>query len=81
MCRGRLDIPAVERHFEISFAESFAPELAELRALASEGLLRLTDGELELTALGSAFVRNVAKVFDRYRRTAAKAPRRFSITA
>lgn len=81
MCRGRLDIAELERRFDISFADAFAPELAELRGLESQGLLRLTDEALELTALGSAFVRNVAKVFDAYRRAPAKAPPRFSMTA
>jgi oxygen-independent coproporphyrinogen-3 oxidase len=81
MCRGRLDIAELERRFDISFGDAFAPELAELRGLESQGLLRLTDEALELTALGSAFVRNVAKVFDAYRRAPAKAPPRFSMTA
>jgi oxygen-independent coproporphyrinogen III oxidase len=81
MCRGRLDITAIERRFDISFNDAFAPESAELRGLESEGLLRLTGEEVELTPLGSAFVRNVAKVFDAYRRAPAKVPGRFSMTA
>jgi len=81
MCRGRLKFAAIERRFDISFAEAFAPELTELRGLESEGLLRLTVEAIELTPLGSAFVRNVAKVFDAFRRAKAKAPGRFSMTA
>jgi oxygen-independent coproporphyrinogen-3 oxidase len=81
MCRGRLDIAEIERRFEISFAASFAAELADLDGLRRDGLLSLTPGELALTPLGSAFVRNVAKVFDAYRRASAQAPRRFSMTA
>jgi oxygen-independent coproporphyrinogen-3 oxidase len=81
MCRGRLDLPALERRFDIRFTEAFAAELGELRALEAEGLLRLTAHALELTPLGAAFVRNVAKVFDAYRRAPAKAAPRFSMTA
>ncbi|HLK92657.1 MAG TPA: oxygen-independent coproporphyrinogen III oxidase [Polyangia bacterium] len=79
MCRGRLDIAPLEQRFGIRFADAFADELAELRRLEGEGLLRLGDQALELTPLGAAFVRNVAKVFDAYRR--APAPHRFSMTA
>jgi oxygen-independent coproporphyrinogen-3 oxidase len=81
MCRGRLEIAPLERRFDISFTDTFAPELTELRGLEREGLLQLTAEAIALTPLGSAFVRNVAKVFDAYRRAAAKAPVRFSMTA
>ena len=81
MCRGRLDIAAIERRFDVRFAEAFAAELGDLRRLEAEGLLRLTASALELTPLGAAFVRNVAKVFDAYRRAPGKAPARFSMTA
>jgi oxygen-independent coproporphyrinogen-3 oxidase len=81
MCRGRLDIAAIERRFDVRFTEAFAVEIADLRRLEADGLLRLTTYALELTPLGAAFVRNVAKVFDAYRRAPAKAPPRFSMTA
>lgn len=81
MCRGRLDIAATERRFAIRFAETFAMELAELRRLEGEGLLRVGPEALELTPLGAVFVRNVARVFDAYRRAPAKAFNRFSMTA
>ena len=81
MCRGRLEIAAIERRFGVRFTETFAPEMADLRRLEGEGLLRLGADAIELTPLGEAFVRNVAKVFDAYRRAPAKAPHRFSMTA
>jgi oxygen-independent coproporphyrinogen-3 oxidase len=81
MCRSRLDVAAIERRFGLRFSDAFAPELGELRALEAQGLLTIADDALELTALGSAFVRNVARVFDAYRRATASSPRRFSMTA
>jgi oxygen-independent coproporphyrinogen-3 oxidase len=56
----------------------FAPELERLRAFEDDGLVVRTGTQLELTALGRLFVRNVAMVFDAY---LAKAERpRFSRT-
>jgi len=81
MCRGQLDIRAIERQFAIRFDETFTAEIADLRRLEDHGLVRLAPETLALTALGATFVRNVAKTFDAYRRAAARAPRRFSMTA
>ncbi len=41
-------------------------ELARLRQLETEGLVSVRGSEIELTALGRIFVRNVACVFDAY---------------
>ncbi|MBZ4406641.1 oxygen-independent coproporphyrinogen III oxidase [Myxococcus sp. XM-1-1-1] len=42
----------------------FAPELERLRTFEEDGLLVRSGSQLELTALGRLFVRNVAMVFD-----------------
>ena len=55
-------------------ATAFSRELDDLRALEREGLLRIHGTEIELSALGRIFVRNVAMVFDSYLRLAAKRP-------
>ncbi|QSQ24136.1 oxygen-independent coproporphyrinogen III oxidase [Pyxidicoccus parkwayensis] len=47
-------------------ARDFAPELERLRAFEDDGLVVRTGTQLELTALGRLFVRNVAMVFDAY---------------
>jgi len=60
-------------------ATAFARELEDLRALEDEGLLRIDGNEIELSALGRIFVRNVAMVFDSYLRNPAK-PAAFSRT-
>ncbi|NOK38611.1 oxygen-independent coproporphyrinogen III oxidase [Corallococcus exercitus] len=59
-------------------ATYFAPELERLRAFEADGLLVRDGTQLELTALGRLFVRNVAMVFDAHLARAAKP--RFSRT-
>jgi oxygen-independent coproporphyrinogen-3 oxidase len=59
-------------------ARYFASELERLRPFEDDGLLVRSGTQLELTALGRLFVRNVAMVFDAYLSRAAKP--RFSRT-
>ncbi|MCP3098912.1 oxygen-independent coproporphyrinogen III oxidase [Myxococcus sp. K15C18031901] len=59
-------------------ARRFAPELALLRRFEEDGLLERAGTQLELTAMGRLFVRNVAMVFDTYLSRAEKP--RFSRT-
>ena len=85
MCRGHLDLAEIERRHELRFATAFAAELAALRRLEDDGLLRLDLGaaRLDLTPLGAVFVRNVARVFDAHRRPERERPGaspRFSVT-
>ena len=83
MCTGQLDLAALERRFGLRFATTFAPELAALRRLEGDGLVRLdlAAARLELTPLGVVFVRNVAREFDVYRRKPREGgPARFSAT-
>jgi len=70
LCAFRLDVPELERRTGLTFREAFAPELAELRRLETTGLLAFAGPSLELTPLGRLFARNVAMVFDAYRRRA-----------
>lgn len=79
MCRFRLDVGALEGRYAFRFGERFAREIPELVDLARQGLLRLTPTAIELTPMGTTFVRNVARVFDAYRRRGGDA--RFSRTA
>ncbi len=83
MCRHVVDKRAIERRFGLeSFDATFATELAELREIAADGLLRDEPEQLVLTQEGEFFVRNVAMSFDahlRAKRHAAAAPR-FSAT-
>jgi len=78
MCEFRLNVPAIEARYQLSFPERFANELAALRALEDDGLVSVARDTIELTPLGRLFVRNVAVVFDAHRRKPAPAARRFS---
>ena len=85
MCTFAVDVPDIERRFGVAFARDFAPELAELARLADDGLLTIAPERLDLSPLGKMLARNVATVFDAYRRRQGSAVepharRRFSLT-
>ncbi len=69
MCNFHLSVPEWETRFGRSFAEEYAAELAELAAPGGpqeHGFVRVTAAAVEVTPLGTLFVRNLAMVFDRY---------------
>jgi oxygen-independent coproporphyrinogen-3 oxidase len=70
MCHFRLSIEAIELAHLVDFRRAFAPELAELRRFAADGLVEI-DGEwITVTPKGRLLVRAIAMVFDRYVRQA-----------
>ncbi len=71
MCQFELSIPAIEQAYPIAFADYFAAELEQLRALEVDGLVTLEPDWLTVTARGRVLIRNVCMVFDRYLRDAA----------
>ena len=72
MCDGRLDLGEVEARHGISFAETFARELAILEQ-GHQDLVRIdrSAGTIVATALGHHLIRNICVVFDRYARDGA----------
>jgi oxygen-independent coproporphyrinogen-3 oxidase len=81
MCAFAVDTAAIERRHGIGFAEYFEPELAQLSALAAQGLVEIGPGVIRVTPLGQLFVRNLAMCFDRYLAAAERSPQpRFSRT-
>ncbi|MCL4288360.1 MAG: coproporphyrinogen III oxidase, partial [Thermoleophilia bacterium] len=67
----------IEQAYGIDFAAYFAEELATLSAeggLIEEGFVNVDDAAVTATELGSLFIRNVAMVFDRYRRAPSPTP-------
>lgn len=68
MCRNELDYDAIETHWDISFLEHFEEELEQLDPMEKDGLLVRRERALELTSLGRYFLRNMAMVFDAYRK-------------
>ncbi len=66
MCQGELQFESIELGYLIDFKQYFANELQALQELAEQGLVKLDDKSIEVTAQGWFFVRAVAMVFDRY---------------
>jgi oxygen-independent coproporphyrinogen-3 oxidase len=68
----------VEQEFGVSFDAHFAPELARLRELERDGLVRLDGDRIEAAPLGRIFTRNIAMAFDEYLGRAEAQKRRAS---
>lgn len=75
ICLFRLDIPAIEAKYDISFAEYFTEALPQLENMQNDGLLSLNDHTLEVSDRGSLLIRNICMAFDKY---LAASPQRFS---
>ena len=68
MCNFQLDIPRVERLFDIRFASYFADDLRLLDAHVRDGLATVSPTRIDVTPVGELIVRNIAMCFDRYMR-------------
>lgn len=66
MCDFSLDKRQFEAQFATSFDTYFSRELLELRQLEREGLVTLSDNQIEPSSYGSLFIRNLASCFDGY---------------
>ena len=66
ICQGQLHFEPVELAYLIDFRAYFASELEALRELVYQGLVTVTDSDIEVTPTGWLFVGAVAMVFDRY---------------
>ncbi len=67
ICNNTLDERRIEAQFDIDFDRYFEPELEQLRLMERDDLIRVGDHRLDVTARGRLLIRNVCKVFDRYR--------------
>ncbi len=67
ICNNTLDMRRIENEFGIRFREYFASELEQLEGMAEDGLILVGDHGLEVTAKGRLLIRNICRVFDRYR--------------
>jgi oxygen-independent coproporphyrinogen-3 oxidase len=64
ICNFMLDMSAVEKQYDISFADYFKDELKALQPMEEDGLIEVTDGEIRILPRGRMLVRNVCMVFD-----------------
>lgn len=76
ICHFKLDFNEIESRFDIDFRKYFAPELKELAAMESDGLLQITGNVLQVLPVGRLLIRNVCMVFDIYLRSSTE--RKFS---
>ncbi|TFZ08999.1 oxygen-independent coproporphyrinogen III oxidase [Ramlibacter humi] len=66
MCQGQVLFEAVEEAWLLDFRSYFASELARLEQMAGDGLVRVDDSGIQVTAAGWYVVRAIGMVFDRY---------------
>lgn len=66
MCRYEADIPAIEREFDIVFAEHFAPALEQLSQMQLDKLVTVNESRIVVTDSGRFLLRNIAMAFDAY---------------
>jgi oxygen-independent coproporphyrinogen III oxidase len=67
ICNNRLDTVRLEADHGIRFADYFADELDGLAGMQADGLVTVEPQQLVVTARGRLLIRNICKVFDRYR--------------
>ncbi len=79
MCQGEISIGSLERRHAIGFGVYFADDLARLRVLEEDGLVRLESDRIVATEQGRLMLRSIAMCFDHYLQnpmsiTAARTP-------
>lgn len=74
ICTLRLDFAWVEERFGVDPRAHFADALGELEPMAADGLVRIDDRGLGVTALGRFFLRNLCMPFDAYLREPSDKP-------
>jgi oxygen-independent coproporphyrinogen-3 oxidase len=75
-CDFEVDTAAIGTRHGIDFEDYFAAELADLDAMAADGLVERVPGRVRITPAGRLLVRNVCMAFDHYLRD--DAPRAYS---
>lgn len=72
MCQFQLSKSVLEEKYRLSFAgnfdEYFATEISDLKHLESDGLICISDDQIQVTPAGRLLIRNIAAVFDAYLR-------------
>lgn len=74
MCRGSIDIAAIERRYDIDFHRYFADSLARLQPMVSDGMATVERSRILATSRGRLLLRIIAMCFDRYLAPKTPAP-------
>lgn len=72
ICNFKLDFALLEAQYGIQFTTYFAEDLALLKPLMDDELIKLTDTGLQVSPKGRLLIRNICMCFDTYSREAAK---------
>lgn len=72
ICNFRLAFSAVEKEWDLDFADYFAEDLNLLAPLAKDGLVAVDAHGIEVTAKGRLLIRNICMCFDAYLRQKAR---------
>lgn len=70
LCQSAIDIPAFEQTWHINFKDYFLFDLAQVRKLAHDGLVEISDESIDITPRGRFLARIIAMRFDRHLREA-----------
>lgn len=66
MSNFKLNIPRIEKEFDINFAEYFKEAIEELQVFKDEELIMIDDKEIKASNTGEMLIRNISMAFDAY---------------
>lgn len=72
ICNFKLDYLAIERQFDINFADYFAEDLQLLASFERDGLVARDEQGIQVTPRGRLLIRNICMCFDIYLRQQAR---------
>jgi oxygen-independent coproporphyrinogen-3 oxidase len=80
MSNFSLNIPRVEKNFNIDFKEYFKNDLPQLDEFIQAELLSINDEKIQVSPTGTMLIRNICMPFDAYLKKIPENKRRFSKT-
>ncbi|NPA81905.1 MAG: oxygen-independent coproporphyrinogen III oxidase [Epsilonproteobacteria bacterium] len=80
MANFKLNIPKIEKEFDINFKEYFKDSLQELKEFEKEELVEINDKEIKVSETGTMLIRNIVMPFDAYLKKIPEKKRVFSKT-
>lgn len=79
-CNNHIHKTRLAQKYKINFDDYFSAELRDLSGFHDDGMIEYAGDAIHVTPRGRLFVRNIGMVFDKYLRSKAQAPQRFSRT-
>jgi len=80
MSNFKLNIPRIEKEFDINFAEYFKEAIQELQVFKEEELIMIDSKEIKASNTGEMLIRNISMAFDAYLHKFKDAKKTFSKT-